>query len=57
VLYDLQNTLRMIAKSPDDSKQIKGIEEIRFIMNNNTDVLQAVIPYGIVSTTVAGDPK
>jgi len=47
----------MIAKSPDDSKQIKGIEEIRFIMNNNTDVLQAVIPYGIVSTTVAGDPK
>lgn len=57
VLYDLQNTLRMVAKSPDDSKQIKGIEEIRFIMNNNTDQLQAIIPYGIISTTIDGEPR
>lgn len=54
VQYDMQNSLRMIAKSPDDSKEIKGIEEIRFIMNNPTDIIQTVIPYGLVSTSIDG---
>lgn len=57
VLYDLQNSLKMIAKSPDDSKQIKGIEEIRFIMNNDTDVLQSVIPYGLIAEDDVAIPK
>jgi len=47
----------MIAKSPDDSKQIKGIEEIRFIMNNDTDVLQSVIPYGLIAENDIAIPK